>query len=141
MCIRDRYQRRVHGEVSGVIKYEDIVPGKTVTEQIDPVTGKSSHTISDHKTTEFRPRITLKDSNGRGVRLPDGNDYARYALPVGAVLMAEEGDEVHSGDVIAKLPRATTKTKDITGGLPRVCLLYTSPSPRDLSTSRMPSSA
>ncbi|MCB9493942.1 MAG: DNA-directed RNA polymerase subunit beta' [Desulfobacteraceae bacterium] len=131
MAVWDPFTTPIITEVSGVIKYEDIVPGKTVTEQIDPVTGKSSHTIADHKTTEFRPRITLKDSNGRGVRLPDGNDYARYALPVGAVLMAEEGDEVHSGDVIAKLPRATTKTKDITGGLPRVAELFEIRKPKD----------
>jgi DNA-directed RNA polymerase subunit beta' len=133
MAVWDPFTTPIITEVSGTIKYEDIIPGKTVTEQIDPVTGKASRTISDHKTTEFRPRITLKDSNGRGVRLPDGNDYARYALPVGAVLMAEEGDEVYSGDVIAKLPRATTKTKDITGGLPRVAELFEIRKPKDLA--------
>ncbi|PID78420.1 MAG: DNA-directed RNA polymerase subunit beta' [Deltaproteobacteria bacterium] len=131
LAVWDPFTTPIITEVAGNIKYEDIVAGKTYAEQIDAVTGKASRTISDHKTTEFRPRLMLKDSNGRGVRLPDGSDYARYALPVGAVLMVEEGDSVHAGDVIAKLPRATTKTKDITGGLPRVAELFEIRKPKD----------
>ena len=131
LAVWDPFTTPIITEVSGVVKFEDIVSGKTVSEQIDTVTGKASRTIADHKTTEFRPRITLKDSSGKGVRLPDGSDYARYSLPVGAVLMVEEGDEVFGGDVVAKLPRATTKTKDITGGLPRVAELFEIRKPKE----------
>ena len=133
LAVWDPFTTPIITEVSGAIKFEDIITGKTLAEQIDNVTGKASRTIADHKTTEYRPRLTLKDENGRGVRLPDGKDYARYSLPIGAVLMVEEGDEVHAGDVVAKLPRATTKTKDITGGLPRVAELFEIRKPKDAS--------
>lgn len=133
LAVWDPFTTPIITEVSGAIKFEDIITGKTMAEQIDNVTGKASRTIADHKTTEYRPRLTLKDENGRGVRLPDGNDYARYSLPIGAVLMVEEGDNVHAGDIVAKLPRATTKTKDITGGLPRVAELFEIRKPKEAS--------
>lgn len=85
----------------------------------------------DSKTTEVRPRISIKDAAGKTAKLPNTAGNARYLLPVGAILMVEEGDPVKAGDIIAKLPRATTKTKDITGGLPRVAELFEVRKPKE----------
>ncbi|MBE9547195.1 MAG: DNA-directed RNA polymerase subunit beta', partial [Proteobacteria bacterium] len=80
---------------------------------------------------EERPRISIKDKDGKTVSLPVPLGMARYLLPTDAILLVEEGDEVKAGDVIAKLPRATTKTKDITGGLPRVAELFEVRKPKE----------
>ena len=85
-------------------------------EKVDPVTGKSSHTIIESKSAEERPRISIKDMEGKTAKLPGSSAVARYMLPIDAILLVEEGDSVKGGDIIAKLPRATTKTKDITNG-------------------------
>ena len=110
--------------VGGTVKFGDIVLGKTFQEKVDPVTGKSSRTIIESTSTEVRPRISIKEKTGKTSKLPGGSAMARYILPISAILLVEEGDNVKPGDVIAKLPRATTKTKDITGGLPRVAELF-----------------
>jgi len=111
----DPFTTPIITEVDGVIRYGDIALGKTLQEKVDPVTGKSSRTIIESKAAEVRPRITIKGPDGKKMR---------YPLPVEAILLVEEGDTVKAGDVLAKLPRATTKTKDITGGLPRVAELF-----------------
>src|SRR6202035_6106955 len=72
----------------------------------------------------LRPRISIKDAQGKTAKLPSSNNVARYFLPVGAYINVPEGTAVEPGDVIAKIPRETTKTKDITGGLPRVAELF-----------------
>jgi DNA-directed RNA polymerase subunit beta' len=100
---------------------------------VDPVTGKVIRTISESKSGEERPRISIKDSEGRTAKLPSGNGMARYFLPIEAIILVEEGDPVRAGDVIAKLPRATTKTKDITGGLPRVAELFEVRRPKEVA--------
>jgi DNA-directed RNA polymerase subunit beta' len=100
-------------------------------EKVDAVTGKSSRTVIESKTGEERPRISIKGTDGKTAKLPSGSGMARYILPVDAILMVEEGDEVRAGDIIAKLPRATTKTKDITGGLPRVAELFEVRKPKE----------
>nr|WP_208022704.1 DNA-directed RNA polymerase subunit beta' [Desulfonema ishimotonii] len=127
----DPFTTPIITEVPGIVKYGDISPGKTVQEKVDPVTGKSSRTITESKIADVRPRISVKGEDGKTVRLPGGSGMARYPLPVDAVLMVEERDEVKAGDVIAKLPRATTKTKDITGGLPRVAELFEVRKPKE----------
>ena len=111
----DPFTTPIITEVDGTIKYGDISLGKTLQEKVDPVTGKSSRTIIESKMAEVRPRISIKGPDGKKMR---------YPLPVEAILLVEEGDAVKAGDVLAKLPRATTKTKDITGGLPRVAELF-----------------
>jgi DNA-directed RNA polymerase subunit beta' len=98
-------------------------------DKVDAVTGKSSRTIIESKVTDVRPRISIKDTSGKTTKI--SSSEARYALPVNAILMVEEGDKVQAGDVLAKLPRATTKTKDITGGLPRVAELFEVRKPKE----------
>ena len=127
----DPFTTPIITEVSGRVRFADIEVGNTVQEQIDPVTGKVSRTITEGKDSDVRPRIVIKDKDGKNVKLPNSKTTARYYLPVNAILTVEEDDEIMAGDVIAKLPRATTKTKDITGGLPRVAELFEVRKPKD----------
>jgi DNA-directed RNA polymerase subunit beta' len=127
----DPFTTPIVAEVDGVAKFGDIIPGTTMQEKVDPVTGKSSRTVIESKTSEMRPRISLKDESGKTAKLHESSQMARYMLPVNAILLVEEGDPVKAGDVVAKLPRATTKTKDITGGLPRVAELFEVRKPKE----------
>ena len=112
-------------EVSGVVKFGDITEGRTMQEKRDKVTGKISRVIVESRDVDIRPRISIKDSSGKTASLPgSAKAKARNYLPVGAIIMVSEGDEVGPGSVLAKIPRETTKTKDITGGLPRVAELF-----------------
>ncbi len=129
----DPFTTPIITEVSGRARYADIEVGNTVQEQIDPVTGKVSRTIIEGKSSDVRPRIIIKDKDGKGIKLPGASANAMYFLPVHAILMKDDDDEVMAGDVIAKLPRATTKTKDITGGLPRVAELFEVRKPKEPS--------
>jgi DNA-directed RNA polymerase subunit beta' len=129
----DPFSTPIITEVGGTIKFGDILPGKTVNEKVDPVTGKSSRTISESKSGEERPRISIKDADNKTATLPGGGGLARYFLPIEAIIMMEEGDTVKAGDILAKLPRATTKTKDITGGLPRVAELFEVRKPKEVA--------
>jgi DNA-directed RNA polymerase subunit beta' len=129
----DPFTTPIITEVAGTVKFGDLIPGKTMQEKVDPVTGKSSRTVTETKTGEERPRISIKGADGKTAKLKSGTGMARYILPVDAILMVEEGDDVLAGDVIAKLPRATTKTKDITGGLPRVAELFEVRKPKDIA--------
>jgi DNA-directed RNA polymerase subunit beta' len=127
----DPFTTPILTEVAGVVKFGDILPGKTLQEKVDPVTGKSSRTIIESKTPDVRPRISIKDEEGKTAKLERSGGVARYILPVNAILLVEEGNPVKAGDIIAKLPRATTKTKDITGGLPRVAELFEVRKPKE----------
>jgi DNA-directed RNA polymerase subunit beta' len=129
----DPFTTPILTEVEGTVKFGDIIPGKTMQEKVDPVTGKSSQTIIESKSAEERPRISIKDDEGKTAKISGSAAFARYMLPVDAILLVEEGDLVRAGDVVAKLPRATTKTKDITGGLPRVAELFEVRKPKDIA--------
>jgi DNA-directed RNA polymerase subunit beta' len=129
----DPFTTPIITEVSGRVKLKDIILGKTMMEKVDTVTGKSSRTIIEGKESDIRPRITILDENNKTAILPSSSGPARYYLPVNAVLLFEDNEEVQAGDVIAKLPRATTKTKDITGGLPRVAELFEVRKPKETS--------
>jgi DNA-directed RNA polymerase subunit beta' len=129
----DPFTTPILTEIAGTVKFGDIIPGKTMQEKVDPVTGKSSQTIIESKSAEDRPRISIKDKEGKTVKLPESSAMARYMLPIDAILLVEEGDNVRAGDVVAKLPRATTKTKDITGGLPRVAELFEVRKPKEVA--------
>src|SRR5262244_1374766 len=102
-----------------------------MTEQLDEVTGLSRKSITESKDAELRPRISLKDDHGKTLKIPSGENDARYFLPVGSTIAVNEGDHIQAGDVIARIPRDTTKTKDITGGLPRVAELFESRKPKE----------
>ena len=128
----DPYTTPILTEVSGQVKFGDIISGATMKEKVDPVTGKASYVIVEPKDADVRPRISIKDESGKTAKLPGGG-RARSFLPTGAILMVGEGDMVSAGDVVAKLPRETTKTKDITGGLPRVAELFECRKPKEAS--------
>ena len=127
----DPFTTPIITEVGGVVKFGDIQLGKTMKEKVDPVTGKSSRTVIESKNMESRPRISIKDTHGKTTKIKDSSGVARYTLPVEAIILVEEGDTVRAGDILAKLPRATTKTKDITGGLPRVAELFEVRKPKE----------
>jgi DNA-directed RNA polymerase subunit beta' len=129
----DPFTTPILSEVDGTVKFGDIAIGKTMQEKVDPVTGKSSHTIIESKSADERPRISIKDKDGKTAKLPGSSGVARYILPINAILLVEEGFAVKAGDVVAKLPRATTKTKDITGGLPRVAELFEVRKPKEIA--------
>jgi DNA-directed RNA polymerase subunit beta' len=127
----DPYSIPVLTEVSGRVKFGDIIEGATMQEQVDEFTGLSRKVITESKDAELRPRISIKDEKGRTMNLPGSASQARYLLPVGANIFISEGDMVEAGDVIVKIPRETTKTKDITGGLPRVAELFEARKPKE----------
>jgi DNA-directed RNA polymerase subunit beta' len=133
LAIWDPFTTPIITEVDGTVKFGDIVPGRTMQEKVDPVTGKSSQMIIESKSAEERPRISIKDKDGKTAKLPASSGFARYILPINAILLVEEGDTVRAGDLVAKLPRATTKTKDITGGLPRVAELFEVRKPKEVA--------
>lgn len=129
----DPFYTPIVTEVSGVVKFGDITEGKTMQERLDEVTGFSSKVITSFKDQESRPRVSIKDEGGKTIKLPGSATHARYFMPVGANLLLAEGDKVQAGDVIAKIPRETTKTKDITGGLPRVAELFEARKPKEVT--------
>jgi DNA-directed RNA polymerase subunit beta' len=127
----DPFTNAMLTEVGGTIKFGDIIDNISVQERVDPVTGKASRLIVESKDAELRPRISVKDIEGLTAKIPGSIASARYFMPVGAIIMVNEGDQVSPGDVIAKIPRETTKTKDITGGLPRVAELFEVRKPKE----------
>jgi DNA-directed RNA polymerase subunit beta' len=127
----DPFYTPILTEVSGSIKFGDIVEGKTMQEKLDEVTGFSSKVIMSFRDQDRRPRVSIKDDHGRTIKLPGSETYARYFMPVGANIVVGEGEVIQAGDVIAKIPRETTKTKDITGGLPRVAELFEARKPKE----------
>ena len=119
-------------EVPGVVKFGDIIEDRTMKEKRDTVTGKISRIIVESREVDVRPRISIKDSSGKTSDIPGGGKAkGRYQLPVGAIIMVNEGGAVDAGTVLAKIPRETTKTKDITGGLPRVAELFEVRKPKE----------
>jgi len=119
-------------EVAGVVKFGDIVEERTMQEKRDKVTGKISRVIVESRDADIRPRISIKDEKGKTSSIPGSSRAkARYHLPVGAIIMVNEGEEVGPGTILAKIPRETTKTKDITGGLPRVAELFEVRKPKE----------
>lgn len=127
----DPYSIPVLTEVTGRVKFGDIIEGVTMQEQVDEFTGLSRKVIIESKDPELRPRISIKDEKGKTMNLPGSTSQARYLLPVGANIFVSEGDMVEAGDIIVKIPRETTKTKDITGGLPRVAELFEARRPKE----------
>ena len=128
----DPFTTPILTEVPGTVKFGDIVEGQTMQEKLDPVTGKSSKVIVEYRDSDVRPRVSIKDEKGKTVRVGEsGGGFARYFMPLGAILMVNEGDLLFPGDVLARIPRETTKTKDITGGLPRVAELFEVRKPKE----------
>ncbi|MGZ8381842.1 MAG: DNA-directed RNA polymerase subunit beta', partial [Nitrospira sp.] len=128
----DPYSLTILTEVGGKVAYGDIVEGVTMKDEFDEVTGLSRKVIIEHTGQTLRPRVSIKDDSGKTAKATGGSSaVARYLLPVGAHIFVEKGATVHPGDVLAKIPRETTKTKDITGGLPRVVELFEARKPKE----------
>ena len=121
----DPYTFSILTEVSGVVHFKDLEDGITMQEQVDEITGRSQWVVMDSPDEKRIPAIYVRPTGG------GKHDEKRYLMPMHAHLMVADGDEVHAGDVLAKIPRATTKTKDITGGLPRVVELFEARKPRE----------
>lgn len=128
----DPFSSPIVTELQGVIKFGDVIESVTVKEELDSNTGLSRKVIIESTDPDARPRISIKDEEGNTKLLSSGAE-ARYFLPVGANIFVAEGEEVVAGDVLAKIPRETTKTKDITGGLPRVAELFEARKPKELA--------
>jgi len=132
----DPYTIPIITERSGQAAYRDLVESVSVREIVDEATGIANRVIIDWKQqsrgADLRPRITLLDEKGEVMILANGLE-ARYFLPINAILSVEDNQQVHAGDVIARIPRESTKTRDITGGLPRVAELFEARKPKDHS--------
>jgi DNA-directed RNA polymerase subunit beta' len=121
----DPYTFSILTELSGTIHFKDLIDSVTTTEQVDEITGLSQLVVTDSLDEKRLPSIIVRPTGGHR------SDEKKYLMPTHAHLMVHDGEEVHAGDVLAKIPRATTKTKDITGGLPRVVELFEARKPRD----------
>jgi DNA-directed RNA polymerase subunit beta' len=129
----DPFSIPILAEVGGTVKFGDIIEGRTMQEQLDEVTGLSRKVIVEFRGTDLRPRVSIKDKKGKTAKVPGSKAAARHLLPVGSNLVVSEGDVVDAGSILAKIPRETTKTKDITGGLPRVAELFEARKPKDFA--------
>jgi DNA-directed RNA polymerase subunit beta' len=130
----DPYTTPIITETGGKVRYEDLVENFSVREEADEATGISNRVVIDWrastKGSDLRPAMAVIDENGAYMRLSNGGE-ARYLLPVGAVLSVGDGDDVKPGEVLARIPTEGAKTRDITGGLPRVAELFEARRPKD----------
>ncbi len=132
----DPFAIPIISEVSGKIKYEDLVLGATYQEQVDAVTGLAHKLIIESKgksEASLQPKVVVVDDEGNPIKTLDGKRFATYRLPIGANIVVNIGDSIGVGDPIAKVQRESTKTKDITGGLPRVAELFEARKPAQAS--------
>ena len=120
-------------DVAGVIRFTDIVEGKTYQEKVDDATKRTTQTIIEYRTTSYRPSISIVDERGNPKSRPGTNTPAIFSMPVGAILMLRDGQDVFEGDIIARKPRESSKTKDIVGGLPRVAELFEVRKPKEMA--------
>ena len=132
----DPYTMPIITEKDGVAKFFDMVEGTSITDQVDEATGISSRKIIDWRSqpkgSDLKPRISLMDKKGEVITLPNGLP-ANYYMSVDSILSIEDGQEVKAGDILARIPRETSKTRDITGGLPRVAELFEARRPKDFA--------
>jgi DNA-directed RNA polymerase subunit beta' len=130
----DPYTIPIITERGGIAHYRDLVEGVSLREVLDESTGIASKKVMDFRQqtrgADLKPRIALRDKKGEIITLANGLE-ARYFLPVDAILSVDDGQEVHAGDVLARIPRESSKTRDITGGLPRVAELFEARKPKD----------
>jgi len=125
----DPHVHPVVTEVAGIVQLEDFIPGLTVQEVSDDITGVSSITVIDPKQRvsagkDLRPLVKLVTSDGEELRLPNTEMIAQYVLPAGSIVAVKQGEDIRVGDVLARIPQESSKTRDITGGLPRVADLF-----------------
>jgi len=126
----DPFTNPILTEFTGRVEYQDILEGVTIREEFDEVTGLARKVVIEDPEGKLQPGIIIR-SAGEGQATVEAIERHRYALPVGANLSVPDGVEVYAADIIAKIPRETTKTKDITGGLPRVAELFEARKPKE----------
>ncbi|RZK80594.1 MAG: DNA-directed RNA polymerase subunit beta', partial [Methylobacterium sp.] len=130
----DPYTRPILTEVDGIVAYEDLVDGQSMTETTDESTGIAKRVVVDWRgsarTSDLKPAMVVVDRDGKPVKLPRGSD-ARYFLPVDAIIGFDPGGKVQAGDILARVSTDSAKTRDITGGLPRVAELFEARRPKD----------
>ncbi len=123
----DPFTRPIITDKSGLVKFQDLLDGKTLREEVDDATGIAQKVVTEYKSgrskEDLRPRVTLLDEAS--------GEAGRYLLPAGAIISVAEGQQVMAGDVLARMPREAAKTRDITGGLPRVAELFEARIPKD----------
>ncbi|MDR2365857.1 MAG: DNA-directed RNA polymerase subunit beta' [Zoogloeaceae bacterium] len=136
----DPHTRPIITEYAGIVKFENVEEGVTVAKQIDDVTGLSTLMVIDAKTTGakskskgLRPIVKLMDANGEEIRIAGTDQHVSIAFQVGFIISVAEGQKVHEGDVLARIPVESAKTRDITGGLPRVAELFEARTPKEAS--------
>jgi DNA-directed RNA polymerase subunit beta' len=132
----DALTRPIVSEYSGTIKFENVEEGVTVAKQMDEVTGLSTLVVIDAKrrtaaTKGLRPQVKLLDANNQEVKIPGTDHSVTIGFQVGALITVKDGQQVHVGEVLARIPTESQKTRDITGGLPRVAELFEARSPKD----------
>ncbi|MBU1639256.1 MAG: DNA-directed RNA polymerase subunit beta', partial [Proteobacteria bacterium] len=127
----DPFSTPIVSEIGGIVKFGDIKEGLTMQAEVDKTTGRSTHKIIPARTGNYNPRISLKDDKGKTLKLPKTGTPARYSLSLGTLISVAEGDRIEPGTIMGKIPRETTKTKDITGGLPRVAELFEVRKPKE----------
>jgi DNA-directed RNA polymerase subunit beta' len=124
----DPHTHPIITEVAGKVAFTDLIDGVTVNRQTDEITGLSTFVVLDPKhrsgAKDIRPMISLVDAAGKGLTIPGTDIPAKYMLPPGAIITVEDGSQIGVGDVLARIPQETLKTRDITGGLPRVAELF-----------------
>ncbi|MBS0360860.1 MAG: DNA-directed RNA polymerase subunit beta', partial [Proteobacteria bacterium] len=130
----DPYTTPIITEVAGRVRFEDLVENMSVREEADEATGITNRVVIDWrastKGSDLRPAMTVVDETGAPMKISNGGD-ARYLLPVGAILSVGDTDEVKPGEILARIPTESAKTRDITGGLPRVAELFEARRPKD----------
>ena len=135
----DPHTRPIITEYAGTVKFENVEEGVTVAKQVDDVTGLSTLVVIDHKrggkaaTKGVRPVVKLLDENGQEVRIHGSDHPVSIAFQVGSIISVVDGQQVGVGDVLARMPQESAKTRDITGGLPRVAELFEARTPKDAS--------
>ncbi|NKB75528.1 MAG: DNA-directed RNA polymerase subunit beta' [Gammaproteobacteria bacterium] len=132
----DPHTHPIVTEVGGKIVFTDMVEGVTVNMQTDDLTGRSTYVVLDPQRRrgsahDIKPTISLIDPDGNPVKIPGTDVDARYQLPPDSIVMLENGQEVQNGDVLARIPQESSKTRDITGGLPRVAELFEARKPKE----------
>ncbi len=127
----DPFNEPFIADVNGIVHFRDIIEGKTYQERVDDMTQRATYTIIEYRTTNFKPMLSITDEKGHVVPRPGSQLKAEFPMPVGAILMVKDGDEIKAGDIVARRPRESSKTKDIVGGLPRVAELFEVRKPKD----------
>ena len=130
----DPYTRPILADVDGAIRFDDLVEGASMSESVDESTGIAKRVVMDwrgsSRTSDLKPSLVVVDANAKVAKLPRGGD-AKYLLPVDAIIAVDPGSKVKAGDVIARIPTESAKTRDITGGLPRVAELFEARRPKE----------